>query len=428
MVQFITLFLGSLIVGPHPVRLEVPGVVAAIEVRLDQQTVATLRAPPWEMVVDFGEDLAPHLLEAIAHGADGRETGRARQWINFSPKDSEVHLALHRDRATGRAEARVRWQSLSATNEPVAVRATFDGRTLEVGDPRVVAIPEHDPAQLHHLSVVLEFPGELRSSGELVFGGPSGDEVDTELTPIAVSLGGRRELPAIEEMDGWFLAGGRPLEIDTVDKGLAEIMVVRTQAARRILATGMEVASRPILAQDHRLRFVGARPVRMERDQGDFEVFPRSEEIATRVGGLRKTLGSVRLPGDPAIGDPAIEARLVDAVAVAGLLAHRNSRRRAVVLITTGDALDASRLEPGRVRAYLERLGVPLVVWNPKRGETEAGRWGAARNVSTRSLLDGAYRDLTRMLDRQRVVWVEGLHLPQEIALGPGVEAVELVR
>ena len=98
------------------------------------------------------------------------------------------------------------------------------------------------------------------------------------------------------------------------------------------------------------------------------------------------------------------------------------------MLITTGEAPDASRLAPEQVRTYLSSLGVPLVVWNPKKGGKDAGRWGAARNVSTDSLLDSAYRELSRTLDRQRIVWLDGLYLPQTLDVDPEVEGVRALR
>jgi len=179
----------------------------------------------------------------------------------------------------------------------------------------------------------------------------------------------------------------------------------------------------PIQRADHQLSFVGVSPQLVERAQGSFVVFPRAAHAGARVDGLRRTLRSVSLPEGP-----PEETRVADAVAVAGLFAHQSARRRAVVLITTGDSLDASQFGPGEVRPYLESIGVPLVVWNPRPGARDAGRWGAARNISTDSLLDDAYRELSRELDRQRIVWLDGLYLPQTIALEPEVAGVRAVR
>lgn len=427
MVEFVTLFLGALIAGPAQVQLQVHHDVATLEVRLDGETVATLRGTPWELEVDFGERLLPHLLEAIAHAEDGREIGRASQWVNLTPKETEITIALDDDRSTHRVEARISWQSLSEDNEPVGVSAIFDGEPVEIQDPRVITLPAHDPHRLHHLRIELEFPGSLRSAAEITFGGQYADSVSSGLTAYPVSLKTVSELPAVDEMQGWFRSRGRLVRVHAAEKGLAEIVVVRSPAAKRHLAGRTTLRQPrpnfPILGKDHRLRFVGASPALVARDQGLFVVFPRSEEIIDRVSGLLQTLGSVSLPHDH-----SAEVRLSDAVAVAGLFANRSARRRAVVLITTSDSTDASQFGPEQVRPYLESIGVPLFVWNAEKGVKEAGRWGAALNISTDHLLDQAYRELSRALDDQRIVWLNGLHLPQTIAVDPGIDQIHALR
>ncbi len=426
MVEFITLFLGALIAEPTQVRLQVHQDVAALEIRLDGRALDTLRGAPWGLEVDFGKELVPHLLEAVAYSGGGREIGRASQWVNLTPKETGVTIALTRDPSTRRAEARLSWQSLSRDNEPLRATAIFDGEALPVQDPRIVALPPHDPGLPHHLRVELEFPGGQRSVAEIVFGGQYGDTVSSELTAFPVSLEPRRKLPATSDMQGWFRSAGQPLRVHAAEEGLAEIVVVRSPPEQRFRVPARRSGAkptRPILGKDHRLRFLGVSPTQVARGQGSFVVFPRSPEIGVRNVGLRHLLHSTELPEGP----PA-QRRLSDAVAVAGLFAHRSARRRAVVLITTGDSPDASQFGPEQVRRYLESIGVPLVVWTPQQGAKEAGPWGAALNISTDSLLDSAYRELSRTLDRQRIVWLNGLYLPQTVAVGPEVEGVRAVR
>ena len=209
MVEFVTLFLGALIAGPSELHLQVHRDVAAVEIRLDAQVVARLSGSPWGVEVDFGEELLPHLLEAVAYASDGRELGRASQWVNLSPQETGVTIALDRERSAHRIEARLNWQSLSQDNEPVRASAVFDGEALEVQDPRVIPLPPHDPDRLHHLRVELEFPGALRSAAEITFGGQYGDSVSSGLTAFPVSLEGLGELPAVDEMQSWFRSGSR---------------------------------------------------------------------------------------------------------------------------------------------------------------------------------------------------------------------------
>ena len=294
-------------------------------------------------------------------------------------------------------------------------------------NPRIIALPSHDPDRLHHLRVELEFPGGLHTAAELTFGGVYGDRVSSELTALPVTITSAGKLPPVEEMQRWFRTGEERLRVHAVEKGLAEVVIVRSPSAKRHLSNRPGRQDRrptfPVLRKDHRLRFVGVAPAVVRRDGNPFVVFPRSEEIATRIGGLVETLGSVSFPNDS-----SPEVRLSDAVAVAGLFANRSARRRAVVLIATDESHDVSQFAPQQVRRYLERIGVPLVVWNPEVGMKQAGRWGPALNISTDSLLDRAYRELSRSLDRQRIVWLNGLYLPRTVVIDPGVARVELVR
>jgi hypothetical protein len=70
------------------------------------------------------------------------------------------------------------------------------------------------------------------------------------------------------------------------------------------------------------------------------------------------------------------------------------------------------------VRAYLEQLRVPLIVWSagsPTRAMLDA--WGRIEVVSTRLGLRNAWTNLTGRLDRQRVAWLEGMYLPQTLEI-----------
>ena len=55
-----------------------------------------------------------------------------------------------------------------------------------------------------------------------------------------------------------------------------------------------------------------------------------------------------------------------------------------------------------------------------------AQAWGGAEDISTLAKLEDAAERLRAELDSQRIVWVEGRHLPQEIRLSPAA-GVELV-
>ncbi|MGH9464357.1 MAG: hypothetical protein ACRD0X_01840, partial [Thermoanaerobaculia bacterium] len=105
--------------------------------------------------------------------------------------------------------------------------------------------------------------------------------------------------------------------------------------------------------------------------------------------------------------------------------AAAGARRRAVLLVLGADPADASQFAPETVRGYLQALRVPLVVWRAGRATT-ATAWGGAIDVSTVPRLETAAKDLRRALERQRIVWVEGTHLPQRIGLTDRAQGVSL--
>jgi hypothetical protein len=87
-----------------------------------------------------------------------------------------------------------------------------------------------------------------------------------------------------------------------------------------------------------------------------------------------------------------------------------------------------SQFELKTVKAYLSSLGVPLLVWSTsgKRGG-EKDLQGAA-DVSSLAKLDRASQALFKTIERQRIIWLEGRHLPQDIALDSDSLPIRLVR
>ena len=81
------------------------------------------------------------------------------------------------------------------------------------------------------------------------------------------------------------------------------------------------------------------------------------------------------------------------------------------------------------VRRYLEKVRVPLFVWAlvdpPSRPDLT--RWGAVEDIRTVARLRKAFRALEENLESQRIVWIDGKHLPQEIVLSEKAVGIELV-
>ncbi len=431
MLTFLTLFLG-LVSGVNLVEISAGEAVAAVELRLDGVPAGRLTGPPWSMNVDLGDPPKPHELLAIGFDRDGREVARALQKVNLPRSLAEATLELLPGKGGSGRFVRLGWQCAVAP-KPTRTVVTFDGRKLPAPDPARIALPDFVPEQVHFMRAELDFPRNLTAAAEITFGGQNRDETQAELTAVAV-LAEKRKLPPLE---GSFLARGAPLPVVAVEEdGPAEIAIVLDEAARPLLAT---MAARPFrfgagtgalkriapLASGQRARFVWPLTETFRHGGMQFEIFPCSEEIDGDRGGLLFLLTHVAAPGIP----PA--PRLADAVAVAALSAISRNRARAVVLVL-GGSRDASRLSAGGVRSYLSALGVPLFVWTVgPLGPDAAAEWAGATeiaDVSTAILFDKAGDRLRAYMGRQRIVWVEGIHLPQEVALSARASGLALVR
>lgn len=436
MIAFATLFLG-LILGPQEVELAVGSEVASVEVRLGGSTVGVLEGEPWKLNVDFGPELVPQRLVAIARDAEGQETGRVLQWINLPQPPAEVTVTLDGE-ATGRV-ARLAWESVAA-DEPETVEVSFDGAPLAVADPRQFELPPHDESQLHFLRVELDFPGHTSAVAEVTFGGTYLDQVSTELTAVPLLTGERGwKKTRLEDLPTpLFVEDDATLRTVALETEVAQVVLVvdptilerlqemaihayggRASMGERI----RRLRNQAQLPSKHFTRIVWPDSQPREGFRRSYNLFPTSPDFEGPSGGLFYLLYVA------AQGSRGAEApRLADAVAVAGLQAAGERRRRAVILIL-GDAAhvpDPSQLTAQQTRRYLERLRVPFDVWS-LTGDAEVPGWGEVRDTSTLGKMGGAVRDLTARLKRQAIVWVDGVHLPQEIALTPAAEEAGLV-
>lgn len=458
-VSFVSLFLG-LTLGLQPVTVAVAPEVASVELLLDGEPAGVAgREGAWTVKIDFGTELAPRELVAVAFDAAGEELGRARQSINLPRASAEAEVMIEGAGTGEGAVARVSWESVKPP-EPRRVIATFDGEPVAVTDPRRIELPSHDPELLHFLSVQLEFSDTVTATAEASFGGTYGDTTRTELTAASVEVAAGAPEPTPERLAGWLATtGGEFLTPVAVEEGPAEIVVVLDREAQPAL---WEVARRQLLFQAQRsaggenryrralrrtegserpetsfwrremllhegqtLRLLWPYPERVEREGATFELFPRGEDHPREHGGVFWLLCQLEPPEFP-----VADQRLADAAALAGLTATGRGRRRAVVLLLTPKPQDASRLDPGVVRRYLARLGVPLEIWVVGRpGRAMGQAWGdAVRSVDTTDAFGQAVEDLARRLDRQRIVWVEGRHLPQEIELTGRARGLRMAR
>jgi len=430
-IAFLTLFLG-LTFGSQPIELTVTGPVATVEMRLDGAPAGLIVGPPWSGRIDFGPSLMPHELVARALDTQGNEIGRVQQWVNLPRPPAEVDIFLENGPAGRPVAARLTWQSLTGES-PSAIEVTFDDKPLAVDASGRVQLPAWDPEASHVLSAVLRFSGALIARRDVVFGGRWGEEVATELTAVPVRLRRDKELPPPEQMGGWFRAGGRPVAVAALEKGPAELLVVRDADAQKpliTLFTGGSPARQEfrrydmILGKEDAVRFVVPTARTVPGSSLPADLFGQSPDFKASEGGLLWFLASF----SPPVAEPR-QQRLADAVAVAGLQALHRNRRRAVLVVLSEQPAEVSRAAPSTVRRYLEAIHVPLFVWTLGDPRAPAATsWGKAEKVDSFGRIKSAFNRLKDDLTSQRIVLVDGRHLPQSIELSPEAEAfVELV-
>jgi hypothetical protein len=433
-IAFLTLFLG-LTSGKQEVDVAVRGPAAAVELVLDGTPVARLGGPPWRTRIDLGPDLEPHELVARALDSKGQEIGRTRQILNLPRPPAEVGILLESG-PKGPVGARLHWNSLSLA-APTAVSLSLDGNPVPVDDRAHAVLPAVDPAVTHVLSAEVHFSATLVARTAVGFGGGLGDEVSTELTAVPVRLRPGKKLPEVKRLQGWILVAGKAVPVAAIDRGPAQLLVVRDREARSALKLydkplgGLiddemdpRFRSEMTLGRKDQVRFLWpyAHPAAGAGLTAD--LFNSSDSFTAEDGGLLWLLGLI-LPESH-----ETEQRLSDAVAVAGLQALGGHGPRAVLLVLGETPQDVSLFGAGAVSHYLESIRVPLAVWSLRGTKTPGPTpWGRAEDISSKPKVWVAFRHLEDDLLAQRILWIEGSHLPGEITLSPAAaEVVELVR
>ncbi len=442
MIAFVTLLLG-LISGMYPIEVAVTGPVAKVELLVDGRLAATTASPPWKAFVNLGDNLEPHELVARALDGKGDELARATQWLNLPRPPAEVSIVLENGPDGKPASARLTWQSVNSV-APGSIALTFDGQPLALDLERHAALPKYDFSKPHVLSAEVWFGPGVVGNQDVVFGGVYG-EINKVLT--AVPLRVQKPAAALQPsaLQGRLLAGGQPLNVVAVEEGPGRVVVVNVPGAARLndrffwtrgrLEYGRDrggsvSAIAPGLAgMKTEMRFADETAVRLlspasRRYEGAgvaSELFDSSRDFTSKDGGLLWLLARSSIDEGAPPGPP----RVADAVAVAGLQSAVGNGRRAVILLLSDGADDASRYDPAIVRHYLASIRVPLYVWSlygPKA--PGVAQWGGAEDVSTVQKLFRAFEKVRDDLDSQRIVWVEGRHLPQSVSLSPGAGSI----
>ncbi|MCP4656611.1 MAG: hypothetical protein GY856_14455 [bacterium] len=424
MIAFASLFLG-LVFGVQSVEVVVGDAVAAVELRLDGRRLGVIREAPWTMECDFGSEIAPRRLEAVAFDAENRELGRVSQWLNLPQPQVVASVVLDPRRPGEPRIARLSWESTVGA-EPESVTAILDGQPLPLDDPRRIVLPPVDEREFHLLHIELRFENRVSSRVDVTFGGAYADVVNTEITALALlaATGSRRE-PSVAAIQGWFVKDGAPLRVLAIEKESAEVVVVMDRPFPHLLEPGerYKPPKSLVLEDDERFRFLSTVPEQSQGVATTFELFPISPAYGAKTGDVYWLLSRLMRPAQHR------RPRPTSAIAVAGLAAYEGRHRRAVVLVPSPRPPDVEELTPKRVLRYLDRLGVPVFVWEPgSRPSPHLAAWGEVRTVGSLDKLAVAFAELRDHLARQWIVWLDGRHLPQDVTLAPEVEDFTLLR
>jgi hypothetical protein len=440
-IAFLSLFFG-LISGPYPLELAVNGPAASVEIVVDGRSAGRLPGPPWKGTINFGRSLLPHGIVVRALDAQDHEVGRAEEWVNLPHPLSKAEIVLEGGGSAPPKGAKVVWTNLKG-EKPRSTSLVFDGLPVALDANGHGALPPHDLSSIHVLTAEVEFTPLESVRRDVAYGGEYGSEISTELTGVPVRARADAVPPA-DKLGGWLTDGGKALSVVAVEEGQGQLYVVRPPSGWEVRNNMGRTGSLPRdikfemqLGKEDRVRFVSPLPQRVAGSGELSDLFDISVEFDRRQGGIPWFLTSFDPSSRPGFQNlrrppstPSEGLRIADAVAVAGQQAMRENRRRAVLLVLSGDEKDASRYDPATVRRYLAALRVPLVVWTlgkPAPGSAAAA-WGASEDISVARNLYRTAGELRELLDSQRIVMVDGRILPQSIALSPAAATtLELV-
>ncbi len=414
MIEILTAFVG-LVTGPQLVSLRVEEPVAKVEVRVDEEWLGTLTAPPWAFRLQLGDEVRVVRVEATGYDAEGLALGSDERWINIrwpeaGPKkvSSPVMVSL----LGGASDLPSRREMASWFRAGDETLRLAPGR-----DP----FPDPGPAEV----VVVLDPLAPPWFGHLV-----------ELFPekyYETSGGSWPELERLEPELRRSLVGEKTSFVADLQSWLS----AEPAAAQKVIATlpdfWNQLHELSGLPEGTRLRWVSPRAA------GDSSTAVE-RSVSTQVHGA-DGLGLLRLARTARSKD--FPLRFADAVATLGMELAATGTPRALILLRAGSPDGGSRLRASAVHRYLQALGVPLLVWDirpdlPRNGWPEPRSVGFALPPSGEAVdfaraapayleLALANRELKALLESQRVVWLEGRVAPGTVELADEARGFELL-
>jgi hypothetical protein len=318
---------------------------------------------------------------------------------------------------------------LAVGDDVASVEIVLDGEQIaEVhGPPWTVAVDLGDELEPHRLVArAFDRQGEFIGRAEQFVNIRRGS-FESGRTPVIV-FDRKGEISAEPNHTPCLTASGQPARVVAVDEPRFDVYVVFDEGARFAWFASRKQSGTSGRIQSTIIDSVGGNTT-LKRISG---ACPEKDGQRTRFGAspigrpvdgrMISGLHDLRTVGGLDSGQA-----VADAVARAGYLAKSGGRRSAVVLVVSDDVADCSQFSPAVVRSYLRSLGIPLLVWSPETKRFESP-WGRVAQTSNVRRINGALEELRRHVEHQRVVWIEGVHLPQDVALGSGCRGISLHR
>jgi hypothetical protein len=351
----------------------------------------------------------------------GARLATVRQLVNMPRPPAEVRVVLERDGTGPPTEARLSWES-ALPRAVEAVNVSVDGTPLLVVDKTRAPLPAYDLKQAHLLRAEVDFGDGIVATEQLAFGGEYIEQSEANLTAVPILLGEDAKTPTIERLSGILLANGTPAQVVAVEEPPATIAVVVPRRSRHTWFTLLTKLSRtshwpsdlPPYGKDTLvLQSTEPQPIRGFRGE-IIEAFPANMAPSISRRTWLETATRLALPGSASAQESIGDALCVAALTCAG----RNNRRVVALLVTPADrdAVDAALIS---TRSYLSMIGVPLALWTEDRAlaRNPPPGWKTVEELGwSRSLLEAAGH-IDDHIDRQRIVWIGGTYLPQQITL-----------
>lgn len=413
MIQFLTLVL-SLHVGILPVEVAVADPVERVEMYLNGELVAQRSAPPWTFQVDLGRELRPHRLDAIAFDQKGHELERVSQRINYARGHSEASLVLDAPVLDQPRRGQVVWATTDRS-APKDIALTFNGRPVELSAQGHFQLPDYDASQAHHLKAALQFPDLHVTETDAVLGGTLGDELTSALTAVPLTSK-NGQLPDSDTLSRWIEVRNRPGRVFSVPEEGRSVVIVRDYHVNPNLRKLMRTRQHPELSQASRI----LQPEDRVEFLLPFNLAPDPHGVHRPIP-VRQEINKLGLWNHMSVNYPAVriprKQNLWWSVALAGKRVADQGRPRAVVLVLSSKPRTHPALSFQQAEDFLQSLRVPLVVWAPKPETFERLDITPDRGYTGVDGMLQLFDDLGTLLNQQTMVWIQGEHLPTDIAL-----------